>query len=244
MQKISPFLWFDDQAEEAASYYVSLFDDAKITDISRYPEGSPGPAGGVMTVSFTLAGQEFTALNGGPEFTFSEAISFVVALQGPRRGRPSVGAAHGGRRSAGTVRLAHRPVRPELADRSGPADRARGRPRPGSRPAGHAGDAADGEDRDQDLGGRRQRSGSLSDLPPAGRPNVVPPARRLVGSAEWSRWRTPSTRWPIARRSPASCESTAPVRSRSSRRTDWPIAATGSPTRSRRSSRSRAARRA
>jgi len=78
MQKISPFLWFDDQAEEAASYYVSLFDDAKITDISRYPEGSPGPAGGVMTVSFTLAGQEFTALNGGPEFTFSEAISFVV----------------------------------------------------------------------------------------------------------------------------------------------------------------------
>ena len=78
MQKISPFLWFDDKAEEAASYYVSLFDDAKITDISRYPEGSPGPAGGVMTVSFTLAGQEFTALNGGPQFTFSEAISFVV----------------------------------------------------------------------------------------------------------------------------------------------------------------------
>jgi predicted 3-demethylubiquinone-9 3-methyltransferase (glyoxalase superfamily) len=78
MQKISPFLWFDDQAEEAANYYVSLFDDSEITDISRYPEGSPGPAGGVMTVSFTLAGQEFTALNGGPEFTFSEAISFVV----------------------------------------------------------------------------------------------------------------------------------------------------------------------
>jgi predicted 3-demethylubiquinone-9 3-methyltransferase (glyoxalase superfamily) len=78
MQKISPFLWFDDQAEDAASYYVSLFDDAEITGISHYPEGSPGPAGGVMTVSFTLAGQEFTALNGGPEFTFSEAISFVV----------------------------------------------------------------------------------------------------------------------------------------------------------------------
>ena len=78
MQKISPFLWFDDQAEDAASYYVSLFDDAEITGISHYPEGSPGPAGGVMTVSFRLAGQEFTALNGGPEFTFSEAISFVV----------------------------------------------------------------------------------------------------------------------------------------------------------------------
>jgi predicted 3-demethylubiquinone-9 3-methyltransferase (glyoxalase superfamily) len=78
MQKISPFLWFDDQAEEASNFYVSLFDDAEITDVSRYPEGSPGPAGSVMTVSFTLAGQEFTALNGGPQFTFSEAISFVV----------------------------------------------------------------------------------------------------------------------------------------------------------------------
>jgi predicted 3-demethylubiquinone-9 3-methyltransferase (glyoxalase superfamily) len=78
MQKITPFLWFDDQAEEAANFYVSLFDDSEITDVSRYPEGSPGPAGQVMTVSFTLADQEFTALNGGPQFTFDEAISFVV----------------------------------------------------------------------------------------------------------------------------------------------------------------------
>lgn len=78
MQKISPMLWFDDQAEEAASFYVSLFDDAEITSIARYPDGSPGPAGGVMTVSFTLEGQEYTALNGGPEFSFTEAISFVV----------------------------------------------------------------------------------------------------------------------------------------------------------------------
>jgi predicted 3-demethylubiquinone-9 3-methyltransferase (glyoxalase superfamily) len=78
MQKISPFLWFDNQAEEAATFYVSLFEDAEISDVSRYPEGSPGPAGEVMTVSFKLAGQEFTALNGGPQFTFSEAISFVV----------------------------------------------------------------------------------------------------------------------------------------------------------------------
>ena len=78
MQKISPMLWFDGQAEEAASFYVSLFDDAAITNVARYPEGAPGPAGGVMTVSFTLAGQEYTALNGGPEFAFTEAISFVV----------------------------------------------------------------------------------------------------------------------------------------------------------------------
>ena len=78
MQKISPFLWFDNQAEEAANFYVSLFDDAEITNVARYPEGTPGPAGEVMTVSFTLEGQEFTALNGGPEFTFTEAVSFVV----------------------------------------------------------------------------------------------------------------------------------------------------------------------
>ena len=78
MQKISPFLWFDGQAEEAANFYVSLFDDAEITNIARYPEGTPGPAGQVMTVSFRLAGQEFTALTGGPEFTFTEAVSLYV----------------------------------------------------------------------------------------------------------------------------------------------------------------------
>jgi predicted 3-demethylubiquinone-9 3-methyltransferase (glyoxalase superfamily) len=78
MQKISPFLWYDTQAEEAANFYVSLFEDAEITGISRYPEGAPGPAGQVMTVNFRLAGQEFTALNGGPQFPFTEAVSFYV----------------------------------------------------------------------------------------------------------------------------------------------------------------------
>jgi predicted 3-demethylubiquinone-9 3-methyltransferase (glyoxalase superfamily) len=78
MKKITPFLWFDTQAEEAAKLYVSLFDDSEITDVTRYPEGSPGPAGAVMTVGFTIAGEEFTALNGGPQFRFTEAVSFVV----------------------------------------------------------------------------------------------------------------------------------------------------------------------
>ena len=78
MQKITPCLWFDDQAEEAAHFYTSIFKNSKITNISRYREGSPGPVGKVMTVSFELNGQEFTALNGGPLFTFSEAVSFVV----------------------------------------------------------------------------------------------------------------------------------------------------------------------
>jgi predicted 3-demethylubiquinone-9 3-methyltransferase (glyoxalase superfamily) len=78
MQKITPFLWFDHQAEEAANFYTSLFKNSKITGVSRYGEGSPGPAGSVMTISFQLDGQDFTALNGGPLFLFTEAISFVV----------------------------------------------------------------------------------------------------------------------------------------------------------------------
>jgi predicted 3-demethylubiquinone-9 3-methyltransferase (glyoxalase superfamily) len=78
MQKISPFLWFDSEAEEAANFYVSLFDDSAIADVSRYPERSPGPAGQVMSVNFRLAGQEFMALNAGPQFKFTEAISLFV----------------------------------------------------------------------------------------------------------------------------------------------------------------------
>jgi predicted 3-demethylubiquinone-9 3-methyltransferase (glyoxalase superfamily) len=78
MRKISPFLWFDTQAEEAAKYYVSIFKNSKITNVTHYGEAGPGPAGSVMTVAFELDGQEFTALNGGPQFTFTPAVSFVV----------------------------------------------------------------------------------------------------------------------------------------------------------------------
>jgi predicted 3-demethylubiquinone-9 3-methyltransferase (glyoxalase superfamily) len=78
MQKITPFLWFDGKAEEAANFYTSIFENSKILNISRYGEEGPGPAGTAMTVTFQLNGQEFTALNGGPEFTFSPAISFFV----------------------------------------------------------------------------------------------------------------------------------------------------------------------
>jgi len=77
-QKITPFLWFDKEAEEAAHYYVSIFKDSKILGISHYGEGLPMPAGSVMTVEFEIAGQRFIALNGGPEFTFNESISFMV----------------------------------------------------------------------------------------------------------------------------------------------------------------------
>ncbi len=78
MQKITPFLWFDDNAEEAMNFYTSIFRNSKIVSISRYGEGGPRPAGTVMTGTFQLAGQEFMALNGGPEFKFTEAISFFV----------------------------------------------------------------------------------------------------------------------------------------------------------------------
>jgi predicted 3-demethylubiquinone-9 3-methyltransferase (glyoxalase superfamily) len=78
MQKITPFLWFEDKAEEAANFYTSIFKNAKIGSISRYGEAGPRPEGMVMTVTFQLDGREFTALNGGPEFKFTEAISFFV----------------------------------------------------------------------------------------------------------------------------------------------------------------------
>jgi predicted 3-demethylubiquinone-9 3-methyltransferase (glyoxalase superfamily) len=82
MQKITPFLWFDDQAEEAAKFYVSIFKNSKIASVNRYDEegakAAGRPKGSVMTVAFELDGQEFTALNGGPIFKFTEAISFVV----------------------------------------------------------------------------------------------------------------------------------------------------------------------
>jgi predicted 3-demethylubiquinone-9 3-methyltransferase (glyoxalase superfamily) len=81
MQKITPCLWFDTQAEEAANFYVSLFKNSKVLSISHFGEAGPRPAGTVMTVNFQLDGQEFIALNGGPEFNFTEAISFSVSCE-------------------------------------------------------------------------------------------------------------------------------------------------------------------
>ncbi len=78
MQKITPFLWFDNNAEDAAKFYTSIFKNSKIGKIARYGDAGPGPKGTVMTVEFELNGQQFVALNGGPEFKFTEAISFVV----------------------------------------------------------------------------------------------------------------------------------------------------------------------
>lgn len=81
MQKISPFLWFDGKAEEAANFYVSIFRNSKIASVMHYGEAGPGPKGSVMGVTFQLDGQEFMAINGGPQFTFSPAISFFVKCE-------------------------------------------------------------------------------------------------------------------------------------------------------------------
>ena len=79
MQKITTFLWFNDDAEEAMNLYVSIFKNSKIGRVSRYPAGAPGEQGKVMTANFTLEGQEFMALNGGPQFPFTPAISLFVS---------------------------------------------------------------------------------------------------------------------------------------------------------------------
>lgn len=79
MSRIHPFLWFDTQAEEAANFYVSIFPGSRITGVTRYGAAGPGPAGSAMTVQFELDGREFIALNGGPHFTFNEAVSFSVS---------------------------------------------------------------------------------------------------------------------------------------------------------------------
>ncbi|HXM43711.1 MAG TPA: VOC family protein [Bryobacteraceae bacterium] len=78
LQKVTPFLWFDRQAEEAARFYTSVFKNSRIETVTRYGEAGPGAKGSVMTVAFELDGRKFTALNGGPLFKFTEAVSFVV----------------------------------------------------------------------------------------------------------------------------------------------------------------------
>lgn len=78
MQKITPFLWFDGRAEEAMNFYVSIFKNSKAGKVTRCGDAGPGPKGSVLTASFTLEGQEFVALNGGPQYKFTPAISFYV----------------------------------------------------------------------------------------------------------------------------------------------------------------------
>jgi predicted 3-demethylubiquinone-9 3-methyltransferase (glyoxalase superfamily) len=81
MQKITPFLWFDGKAEEAMNFYVSVFKNSKVVSVTRYGDAGPGPKGSVMSATFQLEGQQFYALNGGPQFTFTPAISLFVSCE-------------------------------------------------------------------------------------------------------------------------------------------------------------------
>src|ERR1700712_5227775 len=81
MQKITPNLWFDGQAEQAAEFYCSIFKNSRIVNVARYTEAGPGEPGSVMTVDWELDGQRFTGINGGPDFTFDEAVSFLITCQ-------------------------------------------------------------------------------------------------------------------------------------------------------------------
>jgi len=80
-QKITPNLWFDTEAEEAADFYTSVFKNSRVVSVARYPENSPGPAGTVMTVEWELDGQRFVGINGGPQFRFDEAVSFAITCE-------------------------------------------------------------------------------------------------------------------------------------------------------------------
>jgi len=126
MQKITPFLWFDDQAEEAAKFYTSIFKNSKVGKITRYGESAEKaagrPAGSVMTVEFELEGQKFTALNGGPVFKFNESISFVVNCE-TQEEVDYFGETHRRSRTGNRVRLAQRQIRCVVANRSHSFDR-------------------------------------------------------------------------------------------------------------------------
>ena len=116
IQKITTFLWFDNNAEEAINFYVSVFKNSKLISLIRHGEAGPGPKGTVLGATFQLEGQQFFALNGGPKFKFTEAISLFVSCETQEEIDTSVGAALR-RRLARSLRLAQRQVRSVLANR-------------------------------------------------------------------------------------------------------------------------------
>ena len=179
VQRIVPFLWFDDQAEEAAELYTAVFPNSRILTVTRYGEAGKeihgGPRGSVMTVAFELDGQTFTALNGGPLFKFTEAVSFQVECDTQAEIDHYWAKLVRGRRRAGpAVRLAQGPVRRLVAGRAAGAARPADRD-PARSQAGHGGPAEDEEARPGPTpagGGRRGQAMSEQPVPPADRPGV------------------------------------------------------------------------
>ncbi len=158
-QRIVPCLWFDHQAEEAAKFYVSVFKNSKITTVSRYSSAGQEihgrPPGSVMVVAFELDGQAFTALNGGPAFTFNEAVSLQLYCDTQKEIDEYLGEVVERRRSEGAaVRLAERQVRPLVAGRSRLTGRDGERSRIAAGAAGHDGPAPNEETRHRRAGAR------------------------------------------------------------------------------------------
>ena len=152
MQKITPFLWFDNNAEEAMNFYLSIFKNSKIGSVTRYGDAGPGPKGTVMSATFQLNGQDFIALNGGPHFTFSPAISFFVNCRTQQEVDELWEKLSTSRRKA-AMRVA-RQIWPVMADHSlrFRRDAARQGYREGTE--SHEGHAQDEQDRDQGFAAR------------------------------------------------------------------------------------------
>ena len=146
-QKITTYLWFNGNAEEAVEFYTSVFPDSRVTHVARWGEGGPGPQGTVMNIAFELAGQAFIALNGGPQFTFTPAISLFVSCESQAEVDELWEKLLAGRRQAHRVRMARGPVRSVVADHPDGAHRADERSGPeGVRP-GRSGADGHAEDR-------------------------------------------------------------------------------------------------
>ena len=128
MKEITPFLWFDDNVEEAINLYVSLIPNSRILDVSRYGDAGPGPKGTVMTATFELNGQRFTGLNGGPIYKFTEAFSIFVNCETQEEVDRLWDALIAERRRAVAMRLAEGQVRAFVADHPDGARRVDGRP--------------------------------------------------------------------------------------------------------------------
>jgi hypothetical protein len=146
MKRINAFLWFDSKAEEAAKFYVGIFKNSKIDRITRYGEAGPGPKGSVMTMDFTLDGVRFVALNGGPQFKFTEAISFNVNCE-TRGDRLFLGETFCRWRIDGALRLAQRQIRSLVAGHSALSRRHVSRSRCREGESRHESNDGNGQDR-------------------------------------------------------------------------------------------------
>ena len=154
MSKVTTFLWYDHQAEEAAKLYTSLVPNSRITDVTKYENADPSGAT-VTLVTFELDGQQFIGMNAGPEFKFNESVSIMVTCEDQTRSRPPVERPDGERRRGEHVWLAQGPLRPLLADRSEGIQPAHVVRQSGAVAACHSGNAPDAED------GRRQATGRV-----------------------------------------------------------------------------------